>query len=1277
MATRRTAAAGPAQSYATVIVAAAALLAVAGTVLRLPGVLVVWGSLIGAGWFEQAPLFTGKKDPQGFPTPAHPGEQMAMNTFRFWKDLRWRLIVPSTDWLPGWPVLGSWLAAVGAAALTSFAPIRPDLPAWAVWLNVAAAYISVAQVVASRRRTVAEDDPCPGTRVDTLARLVTGAKKDVISLAVATVAVVAVVAYAALVLVPQVVTVSGPLGRISFAFFPVITGLVAAGAVVAHPWQKAALVQWRELVQVRRQWAPRWQALKQDPAPRLVAHRTVGPATVDTFEAAAAVGAAFYYAQAAKITPTLGANVKVAVLDVANEDGQGQAVPGTMHPTRFEVAMWPADQFPDVSEQGTDPQVAELLVRSAMAWAVDMVGFARFVLTGCDLVSADGSPSVWATQWAPTMEIGLDWVRKQAMGAIASAARTGILIDHRAMGWAGRMFVGAVTDPQVEFDDGSGVTTQGMAELAEEDTWRGWWAAALKQNVNAPVPQFAVKAEGQLADGTTVHYQPFVTLSGEDPAQFMGLEGKLAAAIAGSPPFCSISWFTQRGGNRAGERHAQAIAVAWADRPVPSIQALGPVRGQAAQWVIAGHMNDAFVAARLPRPEVLSAKCLTSPQSREHIWQVSLRLYGGVTLADVRGVAGRLRTQLGCVWLRVAPSPEGATVFAGGEPGRVRLARPEKDVRALVSLDWEQAWLDSKVSGSGGLTPTLTDVDSLPKNDQVQVLDFDLPPGLSVVDLKAATDKLKTATSNAFIDVRPGVGGASTVRLLVCEVSPMPDFAEFDWAAIDEAEDVPFATGIEGEAVSYDYLRDPHLLVVGGTGSGKSATLQTLLYPLLVHGCDVYIADPTKGGADFRFATPWVKALTAEVFEASAMMNAVYAEVVRRKDLNAEYGVGSYLELPEDVRPPHAIVVLDEFTSLMMTEPVARPDVDDEAGVREYEHAVALNNARRMIGSKAGRIAREARSAGVTLLLATQRLTAKTLDQIPGASDLRTNMSRLILGKATFGELQSALKDPQAAPPIGDVVPRGRGLLEMSGVPTQIIQSWFVPEIQRVLAERLAERRDPLREDERLDLSPFMPQQPGDEDADDAPREPRVVDLGELEMSMDDLLEFDEAHTDTAQASEGTPASDTVGAAPSTVLLVDPTAVDIVEALGHVGGPAEVLVTAPAEGGTVLQEAEGQSGWGRLDGLVAHLAERFPEVDKVVWVDPALGDLDDLEVERRAVAADVLDTIGVEHELVVPETAHPVVCAPDVGPPPELVAGEEPADPGAGRRLLAPIPDEW
>ena len=119
------------------------------------------------------------------------------------------------------------------------------------------------------------------------------------------------------------------------------------------------------------------------------------------------------------------------------------------------------------------------------------------------------------------------------------------------------------------------------------------------------------------------------------------------------------------------------------------------------------------------------------------------------------------------------------------------------------------------------------------------------------------------------------------------------------------------------------------------------------------------------------------------------MLKAVYAEVMRRKELNARHGVGFYRDLPDDVRPEPLAVLVDEFSSLIGQASVPRPSGDPEFE-SEREELIAENQARAEVGILVGKLAREARSSGLTLLLGTQKLSAKMLDSI-GQADVKTN----------------------------------------------------------------------------------------------------------------------------------------------------------------------------------------------------------------------------------------------------------------------------------------------
>src|SRR5699024_7696920 len=143
--------------------------------------------------------------------------------------------------------------------------------------------------------------------------------------------------------------------------------------------------------------------------------------------------------------------------------------------------------------------------------------------------------------------------------------------------------------------------------------------------------------------------------------------------------------------------------------------------------------------------------------------------------------------------------------------------------------------------------------------------------------------------------------------------------------------------------------------------------LMVMLYSALLRGWEVYIADPSKGGTDFFFSRDYIAGITGDLYEAAGMMRHVYDEVTRRKKLNEEHGVSKVGDLPEDVRPKRLLMILDEFTSLMMQEKPPEKSENPEADAAR-EEVVKANAEKQTIGFLAGKIAREARSAGVTLI---------------------------------------------------------------------------------------------------------------------------------------------------------------------------------------------------------------------------------------------------------------------------------------------------------------------
>lgn len=201
---------------------------------------------------------------------------------------------------------------------------------------------------------------------------------------------------------------------------------------------------------------------------------------------------------------------------------------------------------------------------------------------------------------------------------------------------------------------------------------------------------------------------------------------------------------------------------------------------------------------------------------------------------------------------------------------------------------------------------------------------------------------------------------------------------------------LPVCIGLDerGEPVFQDFATAPHMMVGGETGAGKSVLVRSMLaslFELAPQNETEIVVCYCKVSADFAAfkdrSNLWQGRIVSDAEEAAEILSSFADEMDKRYRLMDEYGAKDITEVPQHARPKYVVIVIDELADLI--------DVSSDA----EGHLV--------------RLAQKARSAGMYLLLATQRPDAKTLsgrlrDNLPTKIALKTGKrqsSEIILGE--------------------------------------------------------------------------------------------------------------------------------------------------------------------------------------------------------------------------------------------------------------------------------------
>jgi len=199
----------------------------------------------------------------------------------------------------------------------------------------------------------------------------------------------------------------------------------------------------------------------------------------------------------------------------------------------------------------------------------------------------------------------------------------------------------------------------------------------------------------------------------------------------------------------------------------------------------------------------------------------------------------------------------------------------------------------------------------------------------------------------------------------------MAEHASLDWDLI------PIGFDGKGSLRHWKVSDIPHALVGGSTKGGKGSVLRMAAIHSLLTGWRLVVVN-TKGSGEFGWLKRFGVPLLTEIEEVRDYVVAIEKERRERQVIVEAHNVNDWTRLPPELQEPPIMILVDEAASLLTA---SKSNKEVKAVQDEISYLLT-------------RIAQQGRSAGVHLMLATQRPDSSSLG--PEGGQFRNNLDARI-----------------------------------------------------------------------------------------------------------------------------------------------------------------------------------------------------------------------------------------------------------------------------------------